>query len=217
MITPAVALLPWGNVWEDFLDMIGISLDEWCTEMSGGWLHGYSEALERFGIRTVLIVWSREVQQPHRREHVPTGATVWVLPTARVHRAARRIAGFGRSGGRWTSYLRRAASLVDSYSATPPRELARVLGQERCGAVLVQEYEYPRFDVCVLLGRLLGLPVFATYQGGEYPEARAEAWVRRRTVPAAAGLFVGPQQQAAAAASRYRLAPRQSHRRAQPN
>src|ERR671916_227336 len=85
---PTVALLPWGDVWEDFLDMIEISLDEFCTEMSGGWLFGYVGALEQVGIRTVLVLWSREARRPHRRVHVPTGTTVWVLPPARTYRVA---------------------------------------------------------------------------------------------------------------------------------
>ena len=49
-VVPTVALLPWGDEWEDFLAMIGVSFDEFCTEMTGGWLFGYIEALDRFGI-----------------------------------------------------------------------------------------------------------------------------------------------------------------------
>ncbi len=237
-ITPTVALLPWGGVLEDYLDTIGVSLDAFCAEVSGTWLFGYVEALDRVGIRTVLIVWSREALQPHRRVHVPTGTVVWVLPAPRAHRAARQITRAGsrffkrigfrpdatgngyaaglanRSGDRhlstssqWAHRLRRAALLAISYTATSPRNLARVLRQERCAAVLVQEYEYARFDVCVLLGRWLSLPVLATYQGGDRPETRVESWIRRWTVPAAAGLLVGPRQEAEAVAERYRLPP----------
>jgi glycosyltransferase involved in cell wall biosynthesis len=208
MASPVVALLPWGDVWEDFLDTVGVSLDEFCTDMSGGWLFGYVEALGRFDIRSVLVVWSRDARQPHRRVHLPTGAPVWVLPAARVHRVAGRFAKAVSASGRWGHHLRRAASLAAHYTATPPRNLARVLRQERCGAVLVQDYEYPRFDACVLLGRWLGLPVLATYQGGKRPEKgwSVEGWVRQRTVPAA-GLLVGPRQEAEAVAERYQLVP----------
>ena len=71
----------------------------------------------------------------------------------------------------------------------------------------MQNYEYPRFDVCVLLGRWLGLPVLATHQGGKPPKARLERWVNRWTVPAAAGLLVGARQEAEAVAERHRLPP----------
>lgn len=212
---PTVALVPWGDVWEDFLDKIGISLDEFCTEMSGGWLFGYIEALERFGIRTVLVLWSREARRPHRRVHVPTGTAVWVLPAARAHWLARRLRQHAevlsvprRLPRRWARRLRRATrratSFAVGYTATPPRSLARVLRQERCDAMLVQNYEYPRFDICVLLGRWLGLPVLATYQGGKPSKTWLEGRVHRWTVPAA-GLLVGARQEAEAVATRHRL------------
>jgi starch synthase len=38
-------MLPWGDVIEDFLDGIGLSLDEFCDDMTGGWLFGYVGAL----------------------------------------------------------------------------------------------------------------------------------------------------------------------------
>jgi glycosyltransferase involved in cell wall biosynthesis len=204
---PAVALLPWGDLWEDYLDMVGISLDEFCNEMSGGYLFGYVEALELFGIRTVIVVWSREARGPYQRIHVPTGARVWVLPAARAHLGARRLMRTFKGSSPWTRSLQRAASLLADYSATTPRNLARVLRHEQCRAVLVQEYEYARFDVCVLLGRWLGLPVLATFQGGKRPEKRrsVQGWLRSRTVPAASGLLIGPQREAQSVATRYKL------------
>jgi starch synthase len=44
---PTIALLPWGDVWENYLDMIGIFLDEFCTEATGTWLFNYVEALDQ--------------------------------------------------------------------------------------------------------------------------------------------------------------------------
>ena len=206
---PAVALLPWGDVYEDYLDGIGVSLDEFCTEMSGGYLFGYVDALERVGVRTVLVLWSRNVRQPQRRVHVPTGATVWALPPARSHMAARRLAELsGASGGRWATGLLRPARFLAGYSATTPRELARVLRQERCSTLLVQEYEYPRFDVCLVLGRLLGIPVLSTFQGGRPEKVRSlEGWIRGRSVPRADGLLIGPRKEARAVSKRYDLPP----------
>ena len=45
--------------------------------------------------------------------------------------------------------------------------LARELRREGCGVILCQEYEHARFDMCVLMGQLMHLPVFATFQGGD--------------------------------------------------
>ncbi len=214
MTVPTVALVPWGDVWEDFLDKVGVSFDEFCTEMTGGWLFGYVDALDRVGIRTVLVLWSREARRPHLRVHEPTGTAVWVLPATRAHRAARHLRERVLSSSvpaplprRLHRNARRAASLAVGYTATPPRDLSRVLRQERCDAILVQNYEYPRFDLCVLLGRWLGLPVFATHQGGKPSKIQLEGRVHRWTVPAAAGLLIGARQEATAVATRHRLSP----------
>jgi glycosyltransferase involved in cell wall biosynthesis len=206
---PTVALLPWGDVYEDYLDAIGVSLDGFCTQMSGGYLFGYVDALERVGVRTVLVIWSRNVSKPERRMHVPTGATVWVLPPTRAHLTARRLyERLDATGGRWTRRLERPARLLAGYSAVTPRVLARVLREERCSALLVQEYEYPRFDMCLLLGKLMSLPVLATFQGGR-PEkdVSLEGWMRKRTVPRANGLLIGPRKEASAVSARYGLPP----------
>jgi glycosyltransferase involved in cell wall biosynthesis len=207
-VVPTIALLPLGDVFEDFLDTIGVSLDEFFTEMTGTWIFGYVEALDHFGVRTVLILWSREARRPHRRVHVPTGTAVWVLPASRAHRTARRLTDVLGRSGRWARHLRSAASLLRYYTATTPRSLARALRQERCEAMLVQEYENPRFDVCVLLGRWLGLPVLASFQGGPGPSRfRLKRWARSQTVRAAAGLLIGSRQEAEAVAQHYRLPP----------
>src|SRR5215210_774807 len=206
---PTVALLPWGDVYEDYLDGIGISLDEFCTEMSGGYLFGYVDALGRVGVRTVLVLWSRNVSHPERRVHVPTGATVWALPPMRSHMAARRLTERPEtSGARLAARLRRLARFLAGYSATTPRVLARVLREERCSALLVQEYEYRRFDVCLLVGRMLALPVLATFQGGRPEKGRSvEGWIRKRSVPRADGLLIGPRKEAGAVRKRYGLPP----------
>ena len=206
---PTVALLPWGDVYEDYLDAIGVSLDEFCTEMSGGYLFGYVDALERVGVRTVLVIWSRNVNKPERRLHVPTGATVWVLPPSRAHMTARWFnERLDAIGGRWTRRLEHYARLLAGYSAATPRVLTRVLREERCSALLVQEYEYPRFDTCLLLGKLIGLPVLATFQGGRpVKDGYLEGWIRRRTIPRADGLLIGPRREAKAVRARYGLPP----------
>jgi glycosyltransferase involved in cell wall biosynthesis len=204
---PTVALLPWGDVYEDYLDGIGVSLDEFCTEMSGGYLFGYVDALERVGVRTVLVLWSRNVSHPERRIHVPTGATVWALPPTRAYLAARRLAdSLDAIGSTSAKRLERPVRLLAGYLATTPRVFGRVLREEGCSAVLVQEYEYPRFDVCVLLGKLLTIPVLATFQGGRPEKERSlEGWVRKLIVPRAAGLLIGPRKEARAVRERYDL------------
>ena len=77
MTDPAIALLLWGDVFEDYLDTIGVSLNEYefWSEGRGGWLFGYIEGLDQVSIRVVLVVWSREARRPHQRSRGSSAST----------------------------------------------------------------------------------------------------------------------------------------------
>ncbi|MFP5270917.1 glycosyltransferase family 4 protein [Coleofasciculus sp.] len=195
---PAIALLHWGDLIEDFLDSIGISFEGFCQEMTGGWMFGYIDALQLAGVRTVLFCISAQVNTPTRYTHLPTGATICVLPAPKSYRAIHRRMVRG------ASYLLSAVLRdIAPYLATPLRILAHELRQEGCQAILCQEYEYARFDMCVLLGQLIGLPVFATFQGGDFQMSRLERPLRPFSMQACAGLIVATQTEVQRVQSRY--------------
>ena len=93
------------------------------------------------------------------------------------------------------------------YLTTPLRLLAHELRRENCDVILCQEYEYPRFDACVLLGRLMRLPVFATFQGGDYQRSRLERLLRPLTLRASAGLIIATQSEVRRVRARYGIPP----------
>jgi starch synthase len=202
---PAIALLHWGDLWEDFLDPIGVSLKAFCNEGPSGWMLGYMDALRLVGVRTVLILISARVTEPTRYIHKPTGATICVLPAPKIYNVARRqmLNPYG-----WTleevfgdvrGVRRRLLAIlknISPYLATPLGLLARELRREGCQAILCQEYEYARFDACVLLGQLMRLPVYATFQGGDFQLSRLEHSLRPLTIRACSGLIVATQTEA---------------------
>jgi hypothetical protein len=51
-----VALLPWGDVIEDYLDAVRLSFEDLRTKMTGGWLFGSAEARRRAGADPVIII-----------------------------------------------------------------------------------------------------------------------------------------------------------------
>jgi glycosyltransferase involved in cell wall biosynthesis len=216
---PTVALLPWGNVLEDFLDTLGISLEVFCNEFKGSWIFGYVEALSRVGVRSVLICISTRVTTPSHFTHAPTGATICVLPAPRIYRALCRKMlnpygrtvrqAFGNFHGRRRALLPLLAVLKEGvlYLTTPLRLVAREIRREGCKAILCQEYEYPRFDACVLLGRLMRLPVFATFQGGDYQRSRIERYLRPYALRASAGLIIGTQTESERVRALYGIPP----------
>jgi starch synthase len=184
----AVALLLGGDFINEYLRPIGVTFEAFRTEMTGGWWFGYIEALQRAGVRPVPCYVSRAVTAPERHEHVPTGSPMFVLPAPRIDRALRGGAGRGdESRG-----LRRA---VGAYVPLPLRMLGKVLREQRCEALICQDYEHPRFDWSALLGRLIGVRVYGSFQG-RHRASPLELPGRRLAIRASGGLIAGPREEA---------------------
>jgi len=195
-----IAYLPAMDRFEDFYDTLDISLEAFRDHLNGGGMFNYVEALRSAGIRTVLFFGSAHLSEPLRFRHRPTGTPVCLVPSPRLHQKLQ--------GGR-DRYLpgSRVMRSVLSYASIPPRLMARELRRERCEAILCQEYEHARFDVCSLLGRLLHLPVFATFQGGTAGASRLERPIRPLALRWCAGLIVGAGGELARVQSQYALPP----------
>jgi len=198
MAPQAVALLPAGDRFEDFFDKIGVTLETFRRSQTGGWLFNYVEALSRSGCEAVVIFMSAQVPAVVRFVHEPTGCRISVLPSPRLHRKLRAV--------RWR-YAPRSRLLrsLEAYVATPPLALIRELRAQGCAVILCQEYESARFDMCVLLGRLSRLSVFATYQGAEHGHSRIEWPLRQIAVRWCSGLIVGSATERERVRARYRL------------
>ena len=193
VLPPTVALLPWGDVFVDFLDRLGVSFDELREEFVGSWMFGYASALATAGVRTVIVCPTSRVEELVEATHAPTGAELRLLPVSRVHSALRSRRLDGRLDGRRNPRAvgRAVATHLAPYFGTPPRALGALLRREGCDALLCQEYEDPRFDVCIAVGRRARVPVYGTFQGADYRVSRLERPLRPWSIRASAGLVVG--------------------------
>lgn len=212
---PTVVLLLGGAYAIDpGLAPLGLTIDDLIDRLSGGWFVGYMDSLVVAGIRPVLMCISEAVSSPERRRHQSTGATVWLLPPSRTCRLMRRFlletpSWPHRALARWMRRLLWALVWHCPYLTTPVVHLARTLRRERCEILLCENYETSRFDLAVLIGLLLHIRVFATYQGaipstarqvGDHithgllgRSTRLEHLVRGWSVRAADGLLVGAE------------------------
>lgn len=210
---PRVAILDWTHLVEDYLDAVGLTFDEYRDELDDGWLFGYVRALDRLGFEATIVVVSATTGTTTRTAHGPTGAPIVVLPAPASYRAVRRRvpnpyaatveqagAEMGGPARRWVTT---AAWALAPYLATPVVELGRVLREDRFDAVICQDYEHPRFDVVVAMGRLLDVPVLASFQGGDFRTTPLERFTRPLSVRLAAGIVAGPSSERARVAERY--------------
>jgi starch synthase len=90
------------------------------------------------------------------------------------------------------------------YLATPVWRVCAEVRKRGCQAILCQEYEHARFDLSVLAGALAGVPVFATFQGGDTRYSRLENVFRRMTIEHSAGLIIGSARERERVAGVYR-------------
>ncbi len=194
-----VALLDWAHLIEDFLDRLQIPLEALPRERVSGWLFAYVEALKSAGLTTVWFCVSSRVTAPTRLVHQATGATIVILPSPRLYRIARRFVAnpYADSVSKASSHLARLPAFAVAvlkhlmpYFCTPLRTLGREMRRERCDVLLCQEYEHGRFDAVTALGQLLRVPVFATFQGGDYHLSCFERFIRPLTLRAASGLII---------------------------
>ena len=189
-----------GDRFEDWFDKVGISLETFRTELTGGWLFNYVDALREADIRTVMFFASARIDAPLRFVHEPTGASVCVVPVPRIHRKL-------RAAQRRFALTSSVVASMASYAAVPVRALAAEIRRERCDVILCQEYEHPRFDVCVALGRLLRVPVFATYQGSQRPLGWVERILRGLSVRWGSGLIIAADVEVGRVRAAYGLDP----------
>jgi starch synthase len=202
-----IAFLPWGDVLEDWLEPIGLTAGDFGERMAGGWMFNYVRALGLAGVGTVFFCFSRDATTPERRVHSETGAPIWVLPPSRAFRLVRARQLNEPVGSRPGPRRIAGAALrnLSPFLATPPRALSRLLRAEGCRAMLCQEYEDPRFDVAVVLGRALGMPTFASFQGGDHQVSRLERPIRPLTMRMAGGLIIAAADEIRRVQRRYRL------------
>jgi starch synthase len=87
------------------------------------------------------------------------------------------------------------------------RAFQRVLVEEGCDAVMVQDYEHPRFDALVLLARRMGLGAYATFQGGDVNGSVLERAVRGFSLRACRAVIVPSARERRRLAAAYAIPP----------
>ncbi|WBL80330.1 glycosyltransferase family 4 protein [Bradyrhizobium xenonodulans] len=195
------------------MDGIGISLDKFCDEMTGGWLFGYVSALQSVRLVPVLYCYSRAIDAPEQRVHLPSGCAIRLVPLPRLYRLLTRgminpyawrarDAFHGRS--RLYDPIAEFAFQLSPYFAIARSNLTRSLRADGCAAVLVQEYEDPRFDRIVGIGQRARIPVFATFQGGDRHFRYLEDYTRPKAIAQSAGLIIASATEAERVKERYR-------------
>lgn len=208
-----VALVDWSHLIEDYLDAIGLTFADFRDEMTGGAMFNHIDALSRVGIDTFIYAVSARTARPAVHRHRHTGALIRVFPAPAAYQAIRRVVwnpygpdlDTSATAHGWRRPLARMCRALAPYLATPLWQTARALRQDRIDAILCQDYEHPRFDLYVALGRMLGIPVFARFIGGDFQLTPLERFTRPASLRWCAGIVAGTSREIARVQSEYRL------------
>ncbi len=201
---PLIAFFDYPDVFEDFYPHYGVDQRSFATRWAATGNHAFVSLLQR---EIGDVIWYAFSLAPEFAEtrHEVVGCRVRMLPSSWLHRRLWRLFYLPRMAWRW----RRAYPLyatVASYVALASWPFIRALRGDRPDLFFVQDYATGRFDVLLLLARVLGVPLIA-YHSGSRPEWYSGRILKRWTIPAADRLIVSGRDEGEMLATRYHVPP----------
>lgn len=189
---PLIAFFGYSDVFEDFYPHYGITQEAFATRWVGSGNHLFLRLVQK---DIGDVVWYELSLAPEFNEavHEKVGCHVRMLRSSWLHRCLWRAFYQSKSSWRWQRFYRIYAVLA-SYLALLSCPLLRTLLQERPDAIFTQEYATGRFDVLLLLSRLLGVPLIA-YHAGSRPDYYLGRSVKRFTIPHANSLIASSRKE----------------------
>jgi glycosyltransferase involved in cell wall biosynthesis len=201
---PVIGFFDYVDVFEDFYPHYGVDQTSFATDWAATGNHAWVSLLQR---HVGEVVWYETSLEPHvpTSRHAVTGALIKFLPSSCLHRWIWKAFYVPRNAWRWRGAYRPFAT-VASYLAILSIPLCRTLWRDRPDFLFVQSYSSGRFDVLLLIARLLRVPLIVYHAGGQ-PENYLGSRIRKHTLPRADRIVVSSRQEADMLLHRYGVAP----------
>jgi glycosyltransferase involved in cell wall biosynthesis len=174
---PRIAFFDYADVFEDFYPHYGVDQDAFAHRWAATGNHRWVSLLQsEFGD----VTWYSFSLAPTLTEawHEVTGARVRILRSPPMHRLLWRAFYLPRPAWRWQGHFHKY-ELAASYASLASVRALTALRSDAPDLLFLQDYSSGRFDMLLLAGRLLGVPVVA-YHGGGWRWVAAP--VKRRTL-----------------------------------
>jgi len=187
---PLIAFFDYPDVFEDFYPHYGIDQRSFATQWMNTAVHEWLALVQREIGDVVWYVFSLAPQLSEAR-HERVGCTVRFLLSSWLHRCLWRAFYLPKNAWRWRGAYR-AYALVASYVALMSWPFLRALRRERPDVFFVASYSSGRFDVLILIARLLRVPVLVLHTGGT-PDGYLGRFAKRFTIPRSDWIFPSGQ------------------------
>ena len=197
---PRLCFFDHADAFEDFYPHYGVSQSDFMRGWHGSGNHALVRLLQRCVADVLWLQFSVDPQQPEAL-HPWCGCRVRFIATSWLHRLLWRGYYLTRHGWRLRP-LYPIYALVSTYSASLAWGLLKQLRREKPALLFCQDYSSGRFDVLILLGRILGVRVVA-YHAGSTPQHYASQRIKRRTLKRAHCLLASSRREAEMLATTY--------------
>jgi starch synthase len=199
---PVIAFLGYCDVFEDFYPHYGVTQQAFTTTWDSTGGHAFAKILQRC---VGDVIWYEFSLRPQVSEdfHQTTGCRVKIVRSSVAHRAIWKLF-YGPSFSWRYRSLWRAYATVAAYLAPLSRAFVRTMRTDRPEAIFVQDYATGRFDLAMLLGRILEIPVIAWHSGSLLSNHLARP-VRRHTLPRADRIVVSSERERQLLAKEYNV------------
>ncbi len=199
---PLIAYFDFPDVFEDFYSHLDVDQRTFATSWANTASHTFLTLLQR---EVGDVVWFAFSLKPEITEaqHEVVGCRVKMLPSSWLHRQLWRLFYLPRCAWRW----RRAYPVyatVASYASLFSLKFLKALKAERPDFLFVQDYATGRFDMLVLLSRVLGIPLI-TRHTGSVPEEYLGRVMKYWTIRRADRVIVSGQNELEMLRSRFRV------------
>ncbi len=201
---PLVAFFAFSDVFEDLYPRYNLDQQGFLTRWRASGNLAFLSVLQR---DVADVTWYMLSIQPQISEgrHESAGCLVKFLPSSWLHRLLWRAFYCSRIAWLWQAFYRPFA-VVASYLAPASLSLWRALKRDRPDFVFVLDWGSGRYDVLLLLARLLGVPLIARH-GGSRPERYLGKLAKRWTIPRADGFIVAGPEEREMLIRKYRVPP----------
>ena len=178
---PEIAFFDFPDVFEDFYPHYGVDQHAFATRWANTANHAFVELLQRDIGDVVWYVFSLSPELAEARHEV-VGCKMRFVQSSWLHRKLWQLFYLSPHSWRWRKAYP-VFALLTSYTAPASLRFVRMLLRHPPDLLFVQDYATWRFDVLLLLARLLGVPLIARHAGSspeDYLGHVARRWTLRR-------------------------------------
>ena len=199
---PLIAFFDYPDVFEDFYPHYGVDQRKFATEWMDTAVHEWVALVQREIGDVIWYVFSLAPQLSEAR-HERLGCRVKFLPSSWLHRCLWRAFYLPKAAWRWRGAYR-AYALVASYVALASWPFLQTLRRDRPDVFFIASYSSGRFDMLILIARLLRVPLLVLHTGGT-PDGYLGRFVKRWTIPRSNWIFPSGQSELKMLVERYRV------------